>query len=178
MPLVEKRYAQALIDITSKSTEFDEFGRGLKFIADVYSSDEDFRYFLLNPKITVDVKQDVVKNVFGPKVKIELINYISLLLAKGRIKFLPGIFYEYTVYADKFKNTLNITIISASPLPDAQINSIKEKYKKLHKSTHVVANTEIDKNLLGGVKIRIGDKVTDGSVKGRLDEMRKLLITG
>ncbi|MFA6309496.1 MAG: ATP synthase F1 subunit delta [Clostridia bacterium] len=178
MPLVEQRYAQALIDIAAKSPEFDEFGEGLKIIADVYNSDEDFRYFLLNPKITVGVKQDVVKNVFGPKVKIELINYISLLLAKGRIKFLPGIFYEYMVYADKFKNTLNITIISASPLLDAQINLIKEKYKKLYTSTRVVANTEIDKNLLGGVKIRIGDKVTDGSVKGRLDEMRKLLITG
>ncbi len=177
MPLIEKRYAEALIDMTVESGEFDRYINDFKFIVDIYNSDEDFRNFLLNPKYLVAEKQEVIKNVFGSRVKIELVNYIDLLLGKGRIKFLPGIFDEYLRSADKCMNTLNITIISASPLDDAQIELIKEKYRKLHKSTYVKANVEIDKNIMGGLKIKIGDKMTDGSVKGRLESLRKILIS-
>lgn len=177
MPLVEKRYAEALVEMNIEKGEFYEMIEDFHLITLTYNENEDFRNFLLNPRISAAEKQKLIDDLFKERVKKEMLNYVKLLIEKGRIKFLPGIYSEYVKYADKFMNTLNITIISASPLDDEHVEAIKEKYKKQYKSAHVKANIEIDKNILGGLKIRIGDKLTDYSVKGRLDSLRKELVS-
>jgi len=99
-----------------------------------------------------------------------------LLVDKERFENIRGIVEEYFRLADERKNILNMTIISAFPLEDVQINRIKEKYKKLYNKTDVKAKLIIDKSLIGGVKIQIGDKVIDDSIKGRLLCLKEALL--
>lgn len=176
MPLIEKRYAEALIGLSVQNNAIDDYQQELHVIVDLFRNMQDFRLFLLNPEIKTDIKKTVISNSFSGKIKKEMVNFLSLLLDKGRIRHLPGIFVEYLKAADKIRNTLNITIISALPLDDKQVSSIVEKYKLLYHSTSANLLQEIDKSLIGGVKVKIGDKVVDGTITGRLQGLRKVLL--
>lgn len=175
MPLIEKRYAEALVGLSAQNGAIDEYRQELQVVVDLFNSLQDFKLFLLNPEVKTEVKKTVVKNVFDGKAKKELVNFLLLLLDKGRISNLPGILVEYVKSADKIRNILDMTIISSAPLEDRQISNILEKYKHLYNATNANVVLEIDQSLIGGVKVRIGDKVIDGSVRGRLESLRELL---
>ncbi|MCX7748868.1 MAG: F0F1 ATP synthase subunit delta [Clostridia bacterium] len=176
MPLVERRYAEALIDISGGSGAIDAYLSELQAIVEIFNRQSDFKFFLLNPEIKVEIKKEVVKKVFLGQIRPEILNFLMLLLDKGRIKFVPGILDEYTKMADKKRNILSMTVISAEPLDDLQVQEIKLKYMKSFNVSAVKVRTEIDKSLIGGVKVKIGDKVSDGSLKGRLHSLKEILI--
>jgi F-type H+-transporting ATPase subunit delta len=176
MSLIERRYAEALIAISSQAGTIDEYREELHAVVDIYKQQEDFRRFLLDPQIRAENKKNVVKSVFGSRIKDEIVNFLRLLLDKGRMAHLPGILEEYNFLADRKKNVLNMTIITAAPLSAEQVSRIKEKYKVMHKAYSVKADIEVDPSLIGGMKIKIGDKVEDGSIKGRLQGLKEILL--
>ncbi len=176
MSLVEKRYAEALINISVAQDQVDAFQQDLKAFADVYSGDPYFKEFLLNPKNEISIKKDVVQKAFSGKVKADIINYVSLLLDKGRIKHLPAIYEEFVRMADEKRSVLNMNIISAVPLDPAQLKTITEKYAKLYSASSVKAEVTVDASLIGGVRVVIGDKMIDATVKGRLNDLQRLLV--
>ncbi|MDP4094253.1 MAG: F0F1 ATP synthase subunit delta [Bacillota bacterium] len=176
MPLVEKRYAEALTDVAAKAGKLDEYQGDLQTAAGTYNDISDFRQFLLNPEVGTDEKKQVISKVFDNGLMKEIVNFLMLLLDKGRIKYLPGILEEYIRIADSKRNTLNMTIISATPLLESQINSIKDKYRKQYSANNVKAALIVDQGIMGGIKVQIGDRIIDGSVEGRLQDLKELLM--
>jgi F-type H+-transporting ATPase subunit delta len=176
MPLVVKRYAEALIEIAEQGGMIPEYEEELKAIADTYRSSPELRDFLLSPEIKVQVKKAAVQAMFTGKVRTELVSFQLLLLDKGRIKHVQGIVTEFFRMASHKRNILHMTIASATPLEDEQVQRIKEKYRSLYGAVDVIVKLAIDQTLLGGVKVVIGDKVFDGSVKSRLDALKELIV--
>lgn len=176
MSLVEKRYAEALINIAAEKDAIEVFGQDLGIFEKMYSSVPEFKAFLLNPQNKIAVKKDVVKNVFNGRIREEIINFLSLLLDKGRIKHTPDICKEFVKLADEKQSILNINIISAIPLDERQIKVIADKYVNIYKAASVKVNAAVDASLIGGVKVVIGDKMIDATVKGRLKDMQKILV--
>lgn len=176
MPLIERRYAGAFFDIALGSGDIDSFQGELEEITVFFNNQEEFRQFLMNPEVKNETKKAVVKKALTNVLKAETVNLIMLLLDKGRIGYLPGIYEEFVRLADKTKNILNMTIISASELDKVQIEKIKAKYAALYNSSMVKAEVKVDKALIGGVKVVIGDKVVDDTLKGRLESLKELLL--
>lgn len=176
MSLVENRYAEALINISAEQDAIDAFQQDLGTFAEIYSGEPGFKSFLLSPQNEISNKKTVVKNAFDGRIKAVVVSFILLLLDKGRIKHLPDIYNEFVKLADEKRSILNISIISATPLDDGQISIITEKYRKLYSAASVKAQIEVDASLIGGVRVVIGDKMTDASVKGRLKELQHLLL--
>lgn len=176
MPLIERRYAEALVDLAAQVGAIDEYQRDFQSVVDVFNSQTEFRHFVLNPKVKIDIKKDVLRRAFEKRINSRVMDFLLLLADKGRIKFLPGMLEEFVKLADKKRNVLNMTIISAAPLDEVQVDKIKEKYRKLYGAAYAAAKTEVDKSIIGGVKVVIGDKIVDGSVKGRLESLKKLLV--
>ena len=176
MPLVESRYADALTSIAVESGKIDLFKEQTKWILSLYDTQEDFKSLLTSHEVDPTVKKNVIKSIFKDNIRNELVNFLMLLIDKGRISHLPGILKEFERLANERSNVLTMKIISAYPLEDKQINSIKEKYKNTYKAASVVADIEVDGSLLGGVKVIIGDKVFDGTVKGRLEELKQMIV--
>ena len=176
MSLVENRYAEALIGIAAEKNSIDAFLQDLGTFAEIYSGEPGFKDFLLNPQNETRTKKDVVKNALNGRIESDIINFVSLLLDKGRIKHIPDIYKEFVKLADEKRSILNISIISATPLDEGQIKIITEKYGKLYKAASVKAEVKLEASLIGGVKVAIGDKLTDASVKGRLKELQQLLL--
>lgn len=177
MPLVEKRYAEALINVSSQENAMDAFGQELQLAATAFEQNQDLKFLLLNPGIGTTVKKEVVRSIFIGSISYKLLNFLMLLLDKGRIKHLPGILEEYVRLADQKKNVLSITVISAAPIDPQQLDKVKEKFKKIYNASSVKADFKVNRDLTGGVVVKVGDKVIDGSIKGRLESMRRMLIT-
>ncbi|HOP92744.1 F0F1 ATP synthase subunit delta [Acetivibrio thermocellus] len=176
MQLVNTRYAEALIDVTEEKNSTDKVLNNLVQVLKLLEENREFYSFLLDPQIQKESRKEAIIKVFEGRIEQEVVNFLMLLVDKERFENIRGIVEEYFRLADERKNILNMTIISAFPLEDVQINRIKEKYKKLYNKTDVKAKLIIDKSLIGGVKIQIGDKVIDDSIKGRLLCLKEALL--
>jgi len=176
MPLVEKRYAQALVLLSVSDNAIDDYVNDMKALADLFNMQKDFRLFLLNPRIKTDAKKIMIKSFFEGKIHPKIQNFLLLILDKGRINLLPGISREFERLADRERKVLNITVYSAFPIDEAQLNSIKERYGKRYNASLVKADIIIDSGLIGGVKVKLKDRVSDRTVKGMLDDLRKFIV--
>ena len=175
MLLIEKRYAEALVSLAVQNNHLELFQQDLGAVTDIYKKQTDLKDFLLNPGTDIKTKKIVVSNIFYGKISSVLLDSLMFLLDKDRIKYLPGIFDEFVRLADEKRSMLNLTVISALPLDSEQLNKLKEKYRKLYKAASVKVLTELDTGLIGGIKVIIGDKLVDGTIKGRLKELQEIL---
>jgi len=177
MLLAAKRYAEALADISLESNQTEDYRQQLKAISDIYTRENELRAFLNDNSINPSVKKEFIKKVFAEKLKTEILNFLMLLIDKRRIDLLPEICSEYMLITNRKRNILNMTIISAEPLTESQINDIKEKYMEKHKASSFDVTNRIDKSIIGGVIVRIGDIIYDGSVKGRLEKLKNAIVS-
>lgn len=175
MPLIEKRYAEALLDVAVQENEIDAYRQELQTVVAAFEENKDFRLLLLNPCAGSEMKKDIVGRIFTNSVRKEVSSLMLLLLDKRRIKCLPGILKEYVKLADRKTRMLGIRIVSAVPLENDQLHEICEKFRKKYNASFVRGELSIDAQLIGGVKVIVGDKLTDGTVKGRLNDLRESL---
>ena len=175
---MEKRYAQALIDISADRNETEAFREDLLLVVTALEENDILRFFLLNPVIGADVKKDIINIIFKSNIGDLILNLLMLLIDIRRFGYLTGIYEEYCNLAEKEKNVLNLTVISARPVTPEQLEKIKEIYRIKYASSSVNVNTGIDKDLIGGVKAKVQSKVTDGTVKARLENLREFLLKG
>lgn len=175
MPLVDKRYAEALIKVSVEKNAIDLYQNELEAVSIIFRNESELQAFLFNPKNSVDTKKAALSAIFGSKLQQELVNMLFLLLDKGRISRLSGIYQEFVKLADEKRNILNITIMTAIPINQKQIDSISEKFRKLYNSSSVKTDLIVDSTLVGGVKVAIGDKLYDGSIKGKLSRLQSIL---
>lgn len=173
MPLIEKRYAQALLELSAGDiyNVKQEFSK----LVETYNDNTDLRGFLLDPRIKPDNKQALLKNVFSGELSKNMLNFLLLLISKQRIRHIPQIFEQFVHLTGQMANVLDIKIITVEPLNEAQLNGIKEKFKKIYSANGVNATEIIDESLIGGIKVVIGDKVYDGSIKGRIESLTELV---
>lgn len=173
MPLVEKRYAQALLqlsgsDVNSVKEEFGDF-------TNLYNSDKDFRDFLNNPIIKTDKKQALIRSVFTGRLSKNMLNTILLLISKQRTAEIPRIFSQFMQMSNEMANVLDMKIIMAEQLTEVQLETIREKFRKKYNAVAVNSTEIVDESLIGGIKVIIGDQVYDGSVKGRIESLTEIV---
>lgn len=175
MSLIEKRYAEGFLSLSSQNSAIDASEDELIAVTGIYESDDELKAFLLSPRYNDAAKKTVLTNIFGGKVGKNTLNFLLLLLTKSRISYLPAISREYTAMADKKRNILNITIRTAAPLGQQNIDAICEKYKALFHCASVKAAVEIDSSLIGGINVAVNGKLYDGTIKGKLSRLQSAL---
>ena len=170
MAAIERRYAKALIDALKSKEDKIKVDIELAELTNLFNNNDQFKKTMLDPRIEPKVKTGVVRELFSQTNPL-FISFVSLLIDKNRIGYLDGISKEYSKLTQIMNNELFIKIISASSLDEAEINGISDKYKKVYNASTVKYELSIDESLLGGVKVIVGNKVYDGSVKTRLRNM-------
>ena len=102
---------------------------------------------------------------------LSLSNFLSELLNKDRIKLIENISDEYSKINSSLHKELDIKIIVASELSENQINDIVNKYKEIYKANKVNYTVEIDKSIIGGVKVAVGNTIYDSSIDSQLKKI-------
>lgn len=130
-----------------------------------------------SPNIVQEEKEAMLDRIFGGKVDTMLLNFIKVLCRRGRAGSLRSVQITASTLRDEELGRLHVRVTSAMPLSDDQRNSIKAQIKSAFGKDAVLQELT-DASLLGGVILRIGDKVYDGSVLGKLQQMRQTVLSG
>jgi F-type H+-transporting ATPase subunit delta len=175
--LIAERYARGLSESIPEDAQLEEATQSLEALSMLYTESHDLRSVLSNPSIDVHRRVAVLRQVFEhastPSVVLRL---AELMLRRGRISLLAAVSELFGELADTRLNRITADVFSAAPLDDAQQERVRAGLRK-HTDKEVRLDCRVDKELLGGVKARLGDRVFDGSLRARLKNMKKVLLT-
>lgn len=171
---VAGRYAEALYDIAVRDNAVDRIEQELKSLEVILKESEDLQKVLFHPQITADDKKELLEKVFSGKISPVTANFLALLVDRRRETFFGDITAEFVKRANEGRNTVTASVTSAVELNDAEKAGMDKTLAKMTGKT-VQVSYSVDPSLVGGVVVRIGDKIIDGSVKTRLCDMRERL---
>lgn len=170
---VAKRYAKALYDIGTEQGKSEIFAENLKDIAVLLNDNPEVGAMLLNQSIQTDDKKKAVNALLGdvePMVK----NFVNLVVDKNRADSLVAMCASYTELMEEQANVARAEIISAVPLSEEQVKKIEDKFSGIVGRT-VKAEATVNPALIGGVQVRVGDTVYDGSLAGQIKKLNDSL---
>jgi len=168
---VGRRYSKAIFEIAEEKNQVKEIYEMLNSAMVLYRTDKEFKNFILNPLIDNEQKKSVLNEIFG-KDNSENLNILLYILDKGRMNCIKYIVAEYLKIYYRKNRILDVKATFTKELTDEQK---KKLIDKLSQKTGKEINLEIkiDKDILGGGIIKIGDKIIDGSIRRELDNWRK-----
>ena len=168
---VGRRYSKAIFEIAEEKNQVKEIYEMLNSAMVLYRTDKEFKNFILNPLIDNEQKKSVLNKIFG-KDNSENLNILLYILDKGRMNCIKYIVAEYLKIYYKKNRILDVKATFTKELTDEQK---KKLIDKLSQKTGKEINLEIkiDKDILGGGIIKIGDKIIDGSIRRELDNWKR-----
>lgn len=170
-----RRYADAAFEIALRDETVEVWRRELDAAAEMVRS-EQVLDVLANPAIPLDQRLEATQRAFA-KLSQPVRNLILLLVRRGRIEQLPRVAAEFARRDDERNGLTHATATSAAPLGAEEVRAIAARLEELT-GTRVSLETNVDPSILGGVVVRIGDRLIDGSVRGRLERLRNQLASG
>ena len=170
---IARPYAAAAFGYAAQSGQLAQWSDMLAFLVGVHE-DAAMQVALANPELTKEAAESMLLGVCGEKLDGPARNLLTLLVRNGRLDALPQIRELFEELKAEAENIVEATIDSAFPLSDEQVRSLVSKLES--RTGHKVkAAVNIAPELIGGVKVQIGDEVWDASVRGQLDSMAAAL---
>ena len=172
--LVAKRYGAAIFELAKEQGAVDSLKQEIIAVKDTFM-DAEVMDFLTHPKVSLNDKIDLVEKTLTDRISKDLLGLIVLVIKKSRQNVLPQIFDETLALIDEAQGKAKAYISSAEVLSAAQSSKIVEELANLAKK-EIIPVYDVDPSLLGGLVIRIGDRIVDNSIKGRLHTLSKSLL--
>lgn len=172
---LDRRYALALYEVAKEKDKVDEYINDLREICDLIENNKDFYEVVKHPQISTKNKKRTFINIFKGKIDEELLSFLLILIEKDRILYLREKLNEMEKIDLERKNILTAVVKTAVPLLESEISDLQEKLEKQY-NKKIIMTTEIDKSLLGGVYVRVGNDVIDGTIKSKLEEMKDIML--
>ena len=170
------KYARAIFELAQEENKLDDYDNDLSLIQDDIFTIPDAVTFFKNPLVPHQAKKDLLTKAFKGEISDNVMNFLLLLTDKNRIGIFNEIYEIFTNLKNDAQGILVADVTTAFPLTKAQESKIGMKLAAVtHKRIQIRRHE--DKNILGGVIVRIGDKRIDGSAAGRLQALKSSLST-
>ena len=169
------KYAQALYELAAERDMLGRVQQELEVVAETLRQHGDLGTLIYHPRVLPQAKKDTLRKIFADEVQSFVLNFLLLLVDKRRETALPGILQEYTKLANTAQGIVEAQVVTAVPLSAAQAEALALKLGQVV-SRKVVLKTRVDKSILGGVVVQMGDKLIDGSVVRQLSTLRGVLL--
>ncbi|WP_208590739.1 F0F1 ATP synthase subunit delta [Gracilibacillus suaedae] len=169
---VAKRYAEALFQIGAEKETIDFLETELTTVKEVFQTNEGFLSFLQHPKVEVEKKKQLLNEAFAGFSK-DVLHTLSLLVDRHNESIVPDIVDHFITFANQAKGVKEATVYSVRALSDAEKEEIENVFTKKLNVKALKINNHVDPSVIGGVKIKVGNTVYDGSVKGKLDRLER-----
>lgn len=171
--LVSKTYGDALFAVALEENRMDEFFEAVKVVADILRTNDEFGKLMNHPKITKEDKVKIVEETFGSRIPKEITGIMTLLVTKGRASEMLSVFEYFINLVKEEKKIGNASVTTAVALTNAQKAKVEQKLLDTTKYESFEMNYSVDESLIGGMVIRIGDRVVDSSIKTKLYELSR-----
>ncbi len=174
--LVSKTYGEALFELAVEENKVDVFMEEITEIQKILAENKDFSKFMNHPKILKEEKTEVLENVFKGRISDELTGFLTLIVAKDRYNEIDAILNYFLTEIKRFKGIGIAYVTTASALRDEQKAGVEQRLLETTSYKKMEMHYSVDESLIGGMIIRIGDRVVDSSIKTKLNELTRQLM--
>ncbi|SFG49600.1 F-type H+-transporting ATPase subunit delta [Lachnospiraceae bacterium C7] len=173
--LVSKTYGDALFEVAVEENRLDDIYEEVNTVIAALQDNPDLNKLMNHPKIDKEEKIKVVENVFSSFASKEVVGLIRMLVEKGRYNDLDKVLEYFVERVKEFKHIGVCYVTSAMELSDTQKANVEKKLLDTTKYVHFEMHYTVDSSIIGGMVIRIGDRVVDSSVKTKLYDLTREL---
>lgn len=174
--LISKTYGEALYELAVEEGKEDVLLSEIQSLKEILSENPDFSKLMNHPRILKEEKEEVLDRVFKDKVSDELVGFLHLIIQKDRYSDLDAIL-DYFIDEIKKKKGIGVAYVTtAIVLSDEKRKEVEEKLLETTSFHQMEMHYQVDDTLIGGMVIRIGDRVVDSSIATKLNEIKRQLL--
>ena len=174
--VVAKRYADALYQLGLEKNTLDQLVKEFRVVQEVFNKNKQLETFLMHPKIDNVEKKQLITKVFQG-IQADIINTIKLLVERRRIKALSNIIVSFIQLVNDAKGIADATVYSVRELTDVEKMELQQTFAKRIGKTAINLKNIVDPSIIGGIKIRVGNTIYDGTISGKLDRISKRIVS-
>lgn len=175
IPPLATVYAQAMLSLANEQNRAEEIGQQLRDLQALVCNDPTLRAFFSDPSISQSERAGVLDRSFCGRVCPLVMNLLCVLNAKGRLKLLSSLGDAYSALLEAQQNKVQVDVIVAQKLCDEELEKVRQKVSHALNKDAVV-HQKVDESIIGGLVIRVQDRLIDASTRYQLEAMRQQLL--
>lgn len=172
---VARNYAETLFELADRNDATEEYGDAIEAVARVIEENPEVRLFLETPRIDDEEKKGVVRRVFGDRLPRHVVNFVLVTIDKRRQRILREIATQYRALLDERMGREHVQVSVARPVDDRTRQTIADRLSTALGKT-AIPHIRVRPEIIGGLVVRTGDTIYDGSVRRGLEGMRRRLL--
>lgn len=173
---IARNYAEALLSLARKADDLDGYGAAINGVVTAMEGDGRLRNFLSAPQISAAQKNVVIGKAFSGKLPKMMVRFLQKLVMNRRQMLIPQVAIEYGNLVDETTGRVHAQVTVSREVSDAERNTIAAQLSRAFAKT-VVPHVDVNPAILGGVVVRVGDRVLDGSVRKRLKTLKARIVS-
>lgn len=168
--LVDITYSQAIFEFALESDRLDQIQKEFDLFAQALEECPEYFEIIKTPVINLEEKKEIITETFKDSISEDLLSFLKIVLDKNRGSDFLDIKHDFDRRVDEYKNILKASVESVIPLTDEQLGALSQNLEKIT-GKQIVLISSINPTLVGGLVVKMGDQIIDGSVKFKLEGM-------
>ncbi|ASN04070.1 F0F1 ATP synthase subunit delta [Virgibacillus necropolis] len=174
--VVAKRYAEALFQLGTEKSTLDNLKEEASVLQEVFARNKKILTFLTHPRVKSDKKNQIITEVFQG-FSGDMVNTMKLLVERNRVELLPSIVDHFIDLSNEAKGISEATVYSVQALSGDEILKLEQTFAKRFQKKAIKLINKVDPSIIGGIKLRIGNTIYDGSISGKLKRIERSIVT-
>lgn len=176
-PTIAKNYAETLLELARKANDLRGWGEMIDTVANAIETDRRLRMFLESPRVSGQQKNAIIAKAYEGQLPRNFVRFLQALVTHRRQMLIPMIAREYHDLVDQVEGRVHASVTVAREADETERSVVQTRLSKVF-GKEVVPHFHVNPSILGGVVVRVGDTVLDGSVRRRLTTLRARMLGG
>ena len=173
--IISKAYGEALFELALEKNELDSFAEQVNVLARAFAENPELTKLLNHPKISKEEKVSVSESIFKGRMSDDIVGFLVVIVEKDRGSEIEDILKLFQAKVREYKKIGVALVTSAIELSTEQKQKVEQKLLQQTAYESFEVDYKVDESLIGGMIIRIGDRVVDSSIRSKLDNLTKEL---
>ena len=168
-------YAASLVELAKAEGSLDRVDQDIRLVKATLAEHINLKTALTDSGVPVEQQQRVVEEIFSDKVARVTLNFIRLLIGMGQVGLLPEIADEFARRLEAVENKIIAEVTTAVPMEKQDVDRVAERLSALA-GRDVTVRSTVDSSMVGGIVVRMGGKLLDGSVRNQLERLKAQML--
>ena len=169
---IARNYAETLLVLAERAKDLRGWGTMITGVSNAMGENPKLRLFLESPRIAADEKNKLLASALGNSTPRNFLRFLQSLVTHRRQMLIPTIATEYLDLLDAAEGRIHARVTVARETPDAEATAIGQQLSRVF-GKEVVPHFIVDAAIMGGIIVNVGDTVLDGSVRKRLNTLKR-----
>jgi F-type H+-transporting ATPase subunit delta len=173
---IARNYSETLLTLARKANDLRGWGNMITDVATAMGENPKFRLFLESPRVSAEDKKKVLATALSASTPRNFLRFLQSLVSNRRQMLIPEIARVYLDLLDEAEGRMHARVTVAQETPDAEKSVIAQQLSRMF-GKEVIPHITVDPSIMGGIVVHVGDTVLDGSVRKRLQTLRRRMST-